>query len=262
MVGDHGPGYAAVSCYNSLKIGGGSHTLVRLNLKEAALRQQGGVAAFLADGLPHWVELTAELIEARIRSLVEQQGFFDSHWLAQEGLVDIERFSAMFGIYGLAECVATLMALDGHPDARYGHDARANDAAYRIVERVAELVAARPLPYCGGGGGAAYLHSQSGIESEIFHVDQTAVGNPQAMVDIIRGAFQVGMRDFTFNLDDNEFIRITGYLVRKSDLVGIDEHGARHGSDYLAAGAERTFHLTERAVKRIRAHELDPRGAV
>jgi YjjI family glycine radical enzyme len=299
MVADHGLGYAAVSCYNSLKIGGGSHTLVRLNLKEAALRQQGGVAAFLADGLPHWVELTAELIDARIRSLVEQQGFFDSHWLAQEGLVDIERFSAMFGIYGLAECVATLMAHDGHPDARYGHDARANDAAYRIVERVAELVAARPLPYCGGGGGAAYLHSQSGIDSDIgvtagtripvgdepgmrehitvcaphhrhfasgvsdiFHVDQTAVGNPQAMVDIIRGAFQVGMRDFTFNLDDNEFIRITGYLVRKSDLVGIDEHGARHGSDYLAAGAERTFHLTERAVKRIRAHELDPRGAV
>ena len=38
MVGDHGERYAAVSCYNSLKIGGGAHTLVRLNLKEAALR--------------------------------------------------------------------------------------------------------------------------------------------------------------------------------------------------------------------------------
>ena len=103
-----------------------------------------------------------------------------------------------------------------------------------------------------------HKHFASGV-SDIFHVDQTAVGNPRAMVDIIRGAFTVGMRDFTFNLDDNEFIRITGYLVRKSDLVGIDEHGARHGSDYLAAGAEANFHLTERAVKRIRAHELDPR---
>ena len=106
-----------------------------------------------------------------------------------------------------------------------------------------------------------HRHFASGV-SDIFHVDQTAVGNPQAMVDIIRGAFQVGMRDFTFNPDENEFIRITGYRVRKSDLGGIDEYGARHGSDYLAAGAERTFHLTERAVKRIRAHELDPRGAV
>ena len=79
------------------------------------------------------------------------------------------------------------------------------------------------------------------------------------MVDIVKGAFAVGMRDFTFNLADNEFIRITGYLVRKSDLVDIDAHGARHGSDYLAAGSERTFHLTDRAVKRVGAHELAPR---
>jgi len=296
MVRDHGPGYAAVSCYNSLKIGGGSHTLTRLNLKEAAVRQHGGLEEFLATGLPMWVELTAELMQARITSLVEEQHFFADHFLATEGLIDINRFSAMFGIFGLAECVAEVLAHDGIHDARWGHDERANDAAYRIVERIADLVAARPQPYCTGGDGAAYLHSQGGIDldegvtagtripvtdepgmrqhitaaaplhthfaagiSDIFHVDETAVGNPQAMVDIIKGAFEVGMRDFTFNLADNEFIRITGYLVRKSDLVGIDEHGARHGSDYLAAGSERTFHLTERAVKRVGAHELAPR---
>jgi YjjI family glycine radical enzyme len=34
MVRDLGEEYAAVSCYNSLRIGGGSHTLNRLNLKE------------------------------------------------------------------------------------------------------------------------------------------------------------------------------------------------------------------------------------
>jgi hypothetical protein len=83
-------------------------------------------------------------------------------------------------------------------------------------------------------------------------MDETAVRNPQAMVDIIRGAFRQGMRDFTFNLDSNEFVRITGYLVRKSDLAAIAECGAaRHGSDHLAAGAENNFHLTQRAVKRI-----------
>ncbi len=296
MVGDHGERYAAVSCYNSLKIGGGAHTLVRLNLKEAVLRHEGGVEAFLADALPHWVELTAELAEARIRSLVEDQGFYAHHFLATEGLVELDRFSAMFGIFGLAECVNLLMAHEGRPEARYGHDAQANDTAYRVVERVAELVKARPLPYCAGGDGAAYLHSQSGIDldegvtagcripigdepgmrehltvcapnhrhfasgiSDIVHVDETAVGNPQALVDIIRGAFTVGMRDFTFNLDSNEFIRITGYLVRKSDLVGIDEHGARHGSDYLAATSEQAHTVTTRAVKRITAVELDPR---
>jgi hypothetical protein len=83
-------------------------------------------------------------------------------------------------------------------------------------------------------------------------MDETAVRNPQAIVDIIRGAFHEGMRDFTFNLDNNEFVRITGYLVRKSDLAAIAATGAaRHGSDHLAAGSENSFHLTQRAVKRI-----------
>ena len=61
----------------------------------------------------------------------------------------------------------------------------------------------------------------SGV-SDIFHVEDTARRNPTAVVDIIRGAFAEGMRDFTFNLDGNEFIRITGYLVRKSDLAAIE----------------------------------------
>ena len=95
--------------------------------------------------------------------------------------------------------------------------------------------------------------------SDIFHVDETAVRNPQAMVDIIRGAFMSGMRDVTFNLDSNEFIRITGYLVRKSDLNGIEAHGARHSSDYLAAGSEASYHLSQRAVKRVGCLERDPR---
>lgn len=300
MVGDHGERYAAVSCYNSLKIGGGAHTLVRLNLKEVALLHTGTVDDFFARTLPHFVELTAELGEARVRSLVEQQRFFATHWLATEGLIDIDRFSAMFGIFGLAECVNLLMAYEGNDrggEARYGHDADANALAVRVVERVAELVAARPMPYCEGGDGRCYLHSQSGIDlddavtagtripvgdepplldhiatcaphhhlfasgvSDIFHVDETATRNPEALVDIIRGAFESGMRDFTFNLDGNEFVRITGYLVRKSDLAAIaDDAVVRHASDHLAAGSENAYHLTQRAVKRIGCNERAPR---
>ena len=295
MVADHGEGYAVVSCYNSLKVGGGAHSLVRLNLKEAAARHDGDAAGFLDDALAHWVELTCELGEARIRSLVEDQRFFDTHFLATEHLVDIDRFSLMFGVFGLAECVNLLMERAGRPDARYGHDEAANRLSYAITRKVADLVSARELPYCAGGGGHAYLHAQSGIDldldvtagtripvgdepgmrehitvcaphhelfaagiSDVFHVDDTALGNPLALVDIIRGAFTVGMRDFTFNLDSNEFIRITGYLVRKSDLVGIEEHGARHSSDYLAATAEINHTVTTRAVKRISAVELSP----
>ncbi len=169
MVADHGEDYAVVSCYNSLKVGGGAHTLVRLNLKEVMLRHAGGVDAFLAETLPHYVELTAELAEARVRSLVEQQRFFETHWLATEGLVSIDRFAAMFGIFGLAECVNLLAVhegLDRGGEARYGHDAAVDALAVRVVERIAELVAARPMPYCEGGGGHCYLHSQGGIERD------------------------------------------------------------------------------------------------
>lgn len=295
MTADHPGGYAAVSCYNSLKIGGGAHTLVRINLAKAADLHDGGLDSFLAEALPLLVELNSELIEARIRSLVETQGFFESNFLALEGLIDIDRFSAMFGIFGLAECVNKLMARDGHPEATYGHHDAANVASYRITERVAELVRSRPQPYCQGGDGFAYLHSQSGIDldldatagtripvgdepgmrehitvvaphhklfpagiSDIFHVDDTVKRNPEAMVDIIRGALGFGMRDFTFNLNDNEFIRITGYMVRKSDLVKDDAHGARHASDYLASTAEINHTVLTRCLKRITAVELDP----
>ena len=230
MVADHGERYAAVSCYNSLKIGGGAHTLVRMNLKEVALRHLAGgdrpSTSSSPPRSPTTSELTAELAEARIRSLVEQQHFYDTHWLATEGLIDIDRFSAMFGIFGLAECVNLLMAARGHSTVATATTPMPMRCSRRVVERVAELVAVRPMPYCEGGGGHCYLHSQSGIDldhdvtagtripvgdepgmlehittcaphhhlfasgvSDIFHVDETAVRNPQAVVDIIRGAF-------------------------------------------------------------------------
>lgn len=297
MTADLGAGYAAVSCYNSLKIGGGSHTLVRLNLAEAVRHCPGATAQFLAETLPRYVELTAELMEARIRHLVEVAGFYRHDWLVAEGLISLDRFSAMFGVYGLAEAVEALLERDGK-QLRYGRDAEANELSYRITAAVADLVAARPLPYCDGNGGRAFLHSQSGIDSDVgvtagtripigrepslfehlttvaphhrlfaagisdvLHFDDTARRNPQAVVDIIRGGFASGMRDFTFNLDSNDFIRITGYLVRKSDLARVGS-GARHASTFLGAGSVAQSHVDQRAVKRVISHESDPRAGL
>ena len=160
------------------------------------------------------------------------------------------------------------------------------------------LVAARPMPYCEGNAGRALLHSQSGIDSDVgvtagcripvgeepgllrhlqtitpnhelfpagisdvLAFDETTRRNPGAVVDVIRGAFRTGLRDFTFNLDSNDFVRITGYLVRKSDLARID-HGARHDSTFLGAGSVAQSHVDRRApktveAKRVIAHELD-----
>lgn len=294
MVGDLGEDYGVVSCYNSLLRGGGSHTLVRLNLREAVLHHEGTTAEFLDVTLPFYVELTAELMESRIRYLVERTGFYDHSWLAQEGLVSLDRFAAMIGIYGLAEAVDLLLEREGR-DLRYGQHPDANALGLAVTQRCAELVADRPMPYCEGNGGRAFLHSQSGIDSDlgvtagiripigtepdiyehigcvapqhryfasgvsdIVAFDDTARRNPDALVDIIRGAFAVGMRDFTFNLDSNDFIRITGYLVRKSDLARLDD-GARHSSTYLGAGSVAQSHVLERKAKRVVSHESAPR---
>jgi YjjI family glycine radical enzyme len=291
MVKDLGPEYAAVSCYNSLKIGGGSHTLNRLNLKEVALSSDCTLEQYLNELLPKYVNLMSELMAARINFLVEESNFFNSDWLVRENLISLDNFSAMFGIFGLAEAVNILMEREVKP-GNYGHSSEADEMGYLITSRVAELVAAIDLPYCQGNGGKAFLHSQSGIDidlevtagtripvgtepdlfnhlrtvarhhhlfasgiSDVLSFDETAVNNPQAVVDVIRGAFIAGMRDFTFNLDSNDFIRITGYLVRKSDLEKMPE--ARHSSTKLGAGSVTGSRVDKRNLKRVMSHESD-----
>ena len=293
MQSDLGVRYAAVSCYNSLKIGGGSHTLVRINLKATAEQCNGGKDQFFDQTLPHYLDLTAELMESRINYLVEDSGFYESNWLVNESLLDLDKFSAMFGIFGLAECVNILMEREGD-SGTYGHSSMADDLGYEITSFIANWVSQRKMPYCNGNNGRALLHSQSGIDldigvtagtripigtepsllehlktvgrhhhlfasgiSDVLSFDETAVKNPLAVVDVIKGAFKSGMRDFTFNLDSNDFIRITGYLVRKSDLEKMP--AARHSSTYLGAGSVADSHVDQRNVKRVVSHESSPR---
>ena len=139
-----------------------------LNLKEVALRHTGTRRRLpRLRRCPYYVELTAELAEARIRSLVDDQRFFDTHWLADRGpdrhrpvLGDVRHLRAR----RMHQSADGVRRLRPRREARYGHDADANALAITIVERVAELVAARPMPYCAGGGGRCFLHSQGGID--------------------------------------------------------------------------------------------------
>lgn len=281
MRADLGEAYGVVSCYNSLPRGGGAHTLVRLDVS-ASVRFAGvGLHEWLDDVLPRHVALTAELMAARIRHLVEQTGFYDHDWLAREGLIARDRFTAMFGFYGIAEAVELLGV------GRYGHDEPATALGHRIVARLAELVAATPMPYCEATGGHALLHAQSGIDSDfgvtagaripvgsepplyhhiravapnhrhvpagisdIFRFEPTVQSNPDAVVAVLRGAFAEGMRDVTFDVVGNGFVRITGFLVREKDVAGIAQDGrARHASSFLGAGSMANQRLAERVVK-------------
>ncbi len=294
MVGDLGERYAVVSCYNSLKIGGGSHTLTRLNLKDTVVRHSGDTGEYLQRTLPHYVELTLQVMEARIKYLVEEARFFEHDFLAQEGLIELEKFSAMFGIFGLAEAVNLLLEREGRR-VKYGQNEEANQLSYQITDRIAQILAERSLPYCQGNGGRAFFHSQSGIDldievtagtripygeepdlyehisavaphhckfqagiSDIFHFERPVVNNPQAIIDVIKGAFRQGMREFTFNLADGEFVRITGYLVRRSDLVKYEENKrSRYDSTVLGSNAVKNQGIFQRK-RRVINNEQNP----
>ncbi|WP_421272517.1 YjjI family glycine radical enzyme [Aeromonas taiwanensis] len=278
-------GFGIVSCYNALPLGGGANTLVRLSLKGVA-GQSTGVEDFMARTLPHYCEQASRLIEARAAFLHEASGFFDS-FLVEEGLIEEARFVPMFGIYGMAEAVNLLMEQAG----RYGHDEEANRLGHRISARLSELVRARPQSHAWGG--RALLHSQGGLSvdrdvtpgvripygeepdpashllalaphhchypsgiSEILTLDPTIRQNPQALLQLCKGAFALGMREFTANVADSDLVRVTGYMIRKRDVERFAAQGSRLQTTCLGAEASELTGIRQRAPRVVAIEAL------
>ena len=243
-----GESYGIASCYNTLKIGGGSYTLVRLNLKEVA-RHSDGYQDFWERQLSQAVRLQCEIINRRIRFIVETAKFFESSFLARERLIDRGNFTAMAGVFGLYEAVEILGG------GRMGCEPRADEMAVAITGRMAELLRSHPGAYCEGSAGRIGFHAQSGIDSDIdvtagvrikigaepalfdqlklagrLHpffdtgisditiFDETARRNPEGVRRIIDGAMKSGVRIMAVNTNDSEMVRITGYLVKRTDI--------------------------------------------
>ncbi len=243
------PDYAVASCYNGLPIGGGSCTLVRLNL--------GRVAPFATDArdlfdrvLPDVVERQLEYMDERVRFLLDESRFFESSFLAEEGLIRKDRFTAMFGLVGLAECVNAFAG-----GKRFGRDPEADRLGLSLIERLDGLVAAHRNPRLAAAGGRYLLHAQVGIDSDhgvspgcripigeepdllahilqsapfhryfpsgigdVFAFEPTAKANPRHLLDIAKGAMASGLRYFSAYAADADVVRITGYLVKRSEM--------------------------------------------
>lgn len=280
--------YGIVSCYNFLPLGGGGSTLVRLNLKEVAERS-ACAEDFFARVLPFYCQQQIEIINARCEFLYQRSRFFDGSFLVSEGLIDPERFVPMFGIYGLAEAVNLLS--DGQ--ARYGQDPAANELSYTMTKQLSDFVALTPVKY--GWQNRALLHAQSGISSDaqttpgaripygeepdpvthlqtvaphhqhyaagisdILTLDETIKNNPQALMQLCKGAFAAGMREFTANIGGNDLVRVTGYMVRLSDLEKFREEGSRMNTTWLGEEAARNTRMMERKP-RVVSHEQQMR---
>ena len=281
-----GENYVIASCYNGLLLGGGSYTLCRLILGNIAKRAKDK-KDFFENQLPYVMERMALYMDERIRFEVEESGFFESNFLAKEGFIHRDRFTAMFGMVGMAECVNILMELEGKK-GRFGHDKEADDLGVEIMEAINAFNNAHVNPYCEATGGHFLLHAQVGIAQDknitpgtripigeepkelidqlrhcsrfhkyfpsgtgdIFPVDVTVHKNPQFVIDIVKGAFQADLRYLSFYESDGDVIRVTGYLAKRSEIEKYQKgESVLQNTTQLATGATENGHVQERRIR-------------
>lgn len=278
--------YGISSCYNILPIGGGSYTLTRIVLPklvpEAESREQ-----FLTETLPDCLQRMGDYMNERIRFLVEESNFFETSFLSREGYISRDKFLAMFGVVGLAECTNLLM---DDPDKIYGSDQEADQLADQIMQVIAEYAETSKALYSEVFHDHFALHAQVGIDSDhgitsgvripvgmepermydhlrhsarfhrffptgcadIFSFDPTGRNNPAAMLDIVKGAFSLGDKYISFYASDSDLVRITGYLVKRSEMEKYYEGEAvLQNTVYLGGDNYRNAHLENRKVRAL-----------
>lgn len=285
FVGDLGINYSIASCYNGLPIGGGSYTLVRLVLARLA-KKADNAEHFLNGVLPDAVWKMSEFMDQRISFIVEESGFFESSFLVKEGLLNKDGFTAMFGMVGLAECVNHLLGAKEQKD-RFGHSRDADALGQRIIEKMHQLVSKHTNKYCKAFNNHFLLHAQVGIDTDlgispgcripigdepqlhehlmqsalfhkffpsgigdVFSFGETIKNNPEYLLDIIKGGFSAGLRYISFYASDSDLIRITGYLVKKSDIETLKKgEQVLHDTVALGLGAVQNSRILERKVR-------------
>lgn len=281
-----GDDYCIASCYNGLYKGGGSYTLSRLILSNIAKRANG-VEDFKNNVLPHVLDVMARYMDERIRFLVEESGWFESSFLVKEGLVSRDKFTAMYGLVGLAECVNNLLKMEGC-DERFGHSEKADALGVEIMDIINEFNNNHVNKYCECTGNHFLLHAQVGIDSDhdcspgtripigeepdelidhleninkfqkyfpsgtgdIFPIDLTVHKNPEFVSDIVKGSIKKDIRYLSFYASDSDVFRVTGYLVKKSEMNKLDEGlNVRQNTTGLGRGARNNCKVLDRRVR-------------
>lgn len=281
-----GDNYCIASCYNGLYKAGGSYTLCRLILHNIAKRATG-IEDFKKNQLPYVMDIMARYMDERIRFLVEESGFFTHHFLVTEGFIKRENFTAMFGLVGLAECVNILLEKEGI-EGRFGHSEKANGLGVEIMDIINDFNNNHVNKYCEVAGGHFLLHAQVGLADDhdvspgtripigeepeelvdhlkvinlfhkyfpsgtgdIFPVDLTVHKNPQYVLDIIRGSLGMDIRYLSFYSSDSDVIRVTGYLVKRSEMERLDAGTAvRQNTTGLGLGASKNCKILDRRIR-------------
>ena len=277
---DYKGDYAIASCYNGLKIGGGGYTLTRLRLNRIANK---------VDTLDAFYRLLEDVVkenliqmDRRIRFIVEDANFFETNFLAKEGFIEQDKFAGMFGLVGLAECVNKLS------DDRFGQSKKADELGVRILSFIQKLVDQHTGFYSSFFDNKYLLHAQVGIDTDhdctagcripigdevdiqdhilqasnfhpyfptgigdIFVFEKTYKKNIPALVDLLKGAFVHGIRYLTFHTSNSDLIKVTGYLVKKSEVEKLSRgESVLRDTTALGKGANEGTHVFERLVRK------------
>ncbi len=123
--------YAIVSCYNSLQIGGGGSTLPRLKFL-APVNDSKNSKEYMEKYLPKAVDIFLSILNKR-HTYIMNSRFFKDDFLVKEGLLFANKFIGMFGIIGLGTAVDTLMKKDGI-NSKMGYGEQANKLATQIMD--------------------------------------------------------------------------------------------------------------------------------
>lgn len=284
---DLGEQYGIASCYNGFNITGGAYTMNRLRLSSMA-QEASSVEDFMERVLPYYSNLMIDNINNRIRFLVEQAAFFKSNFLVKEGFLKRENFVGMFGLAGLAECCNILLNIEDKAKG-FGHNQEADDLAEEILKRIVALTEERKAPYSENRENKVWLHAQVGIDSDgedcspgtripvgyepemavqlmqsaryhayfptgtgdIYKFDQTWMNSLPALLDIVKGAMKAKVRYFSGYEEGGDVVRVTGYLVKRSELEKLENKGVSHNqATILGIGAKNNGHALERKLQK------------
>jgi len=251
-VGQHG----IASCYNALPMGGGAYTLLRLRLGTIA-KPCTSKDELINEVLPKLTKDMLSMMDKRIRFIVEESNFFETTFLVKEDFIKRDNFTAMPAIVGLADAVNHVLKIE-NKDEKFGQSTYGDEIAHEILTTIEQIVNNHEAVYCERTNNRYLFHAQVGASldecdkqntpahripvgdepilplhltqssqfhkyfpsgtGDLFAFDQTYLNNLDAVVDIIEGAFDKGYRYITTYLQNSDLIRVTGYLVKRSEV--------------------------------------------
>ena len=243
---------------------------------------------FINNELPRYIDLQLEYMDKRVKFCVEESNFFKSNFLVTEGFVKQENFTGMFGLVGLAECVNHLLHIEDKKKG-FGLNKEATQLGLKIIEVIEKRVNEHVAPYCDAFGHRYRLHAQVGIDTDgmedspgtripifaepnileqlkvnemfhpyfptgtgdIFKFEETYEKTPEAVLPIIKGSLNNGLRYFSGYLENCDVVRVTGYLVKKSEIEKLNQKKqSLNNVTVFGKGAQDGAHALDRRIVR------------